>query len=80
MPEPEIAAREPFSVQVEEGKKYFWCACGRSQNQPYCDGKSHSGTGLFPVMYTAEKSTTVFFCGCKQTGRKPLCDGSHSRL
>lgn len=79
MADPEIAAKEPFSVQVEEGKKYFWCACGRSENQPFCDGR-HSGTGLTPVMYEAERSRTVFFCGCKQTARAPLCDGSHSTL
>ncbi|MEQ8440475.1 MAG: CDGSH iron-sulfur domain-containing protein [Alphaproteobacteria bacterium] len=80
MSNPEIAARGPFSVQVQEGRKYVWCACGRSGSQPFCDGKSHLGTGLFPVPFTADKSTTIFFCGCKLTRRKPLCDGSHARL
>lgn len=80
MDKPVIAAKQPFSVDVVEGKKYFWCACGKSTRQPYCDGRSHSGTGHTPVMYTADKTRTVFFCGCKQTGRKPLCDGSHSKL
>lgn len=79
MTEPVIAARQPFSVEVQEGKKYFWCACGKSSKQPFCDG-SHSGTGITPVMYEASKAGTIFFCGCKQTGRKPLCDGTHAKL
>lgn len=79
MTEPVIAAKEPFAVDVEEGKKYFWCACGKSSKQPFCDG-SHSGTGITPTMFEAEKSKTVYFCGCKQSNRRPLCDGSHSKL
>jgi CDGSH-type Zn-finger protein len=61
------------------GRKYAWCACGRSRAQPFCDG-SHKGTGLEPVIFTAEKVETVYFCGCKQTGDKPFCDGTHSSL
>lgn len=76
---PIIAQKAPFPVEVEEGKSYFWCACGRSQNQPFCDG-SHKGTGLAPVKYTAEASKTVFFCGCKQSAKAPLCDGAHKSL
>ncbi|MCR9222320.1 MAG: CDGSH iron-sulfur domain-containing protein [Alphaproteobacteria bacterium] len=79
MSTPEIAAKEPFSVEVEAGKKYFWCACGKSAKQPFCDG-SHAGTGLAPVLYEAEKSRTVFFCGCKRTAKQPLCDGAHAKL
>ena len=79
MSTPEIPSKEPYSIQVEEGKKYFWCACGKSAKQPFCDG-GHSGTGIAPTMYTADKSRTVFFCGCKQTGKAPLCDGSHAKL
>ena len=79
MTTPVIASTTPFSVEVEEGQSYFWCACGKSARQPFCDG-SHKGTGLEPVKYTAEKTGTLFFCGCKQTGKAPLCDGSHSRL
>jgi CDGSH-type Zn-finger protein len=79
MSAPEIAAKEPFSVDVEEGKKYFWCACGKSARQPFCDG-SHSGTDFAPVLYQAQESRTVFFCGCKKTHNKPLCDGSHGLL
>ena len=76
---PVIARKEPFAVEVEEGKTYFWCACGRSKNQPFCDG-SHKGTGFDPVKYTAESSRKLFFCGCKHTAKPPLCDGTHNRL
>jgi len=72
------AADTPFATEVEAGKKYFWCACGRSQNQPLCDG-SHAGTEFTPVAFEAEKSGQVFFCGCKATGKQPLCDGSHNK-
>jgi CDGSH iron-sulfur domain-containing protein 3 len=76
---PIIAQKAPYATEVEAGKNYFWCACGRSQNQPFCDG-SHKGTGLVPVKYTAEADRKVFFCGCKQSAKSPLCDGSHKAL
>ncbi|MCM2561519.1 CDGSH iron-sulfur domain-containing protein [Lutimaribacter sp. EGI FJ00015] len=76
---PEIAQKAPYPVDVEAGKTYFWCACGKSQNQPFCDG-SHKGTDITPVKFSAEASKKVFFCGCKQSGKSPLCDGSHSGL
>ena len=76
---PIIAQKAPFPVEVTEGKSYFWCACGKSQKQPFCDG-SHKGTGMEPVKFTAEESKKIFFCGCKHTDKLPLCDGSHSRL
>jgi CDGSH-type Zn-finger protein len=79
MSEPKIAQKSPFSVNVEEGKSYWWCACGRSNNQPFCDG-SHKGTGLSPQEYKAGRSGTVYFCGCKRTGSIPLCDGTHNSL
>ena len=69
----------PYKTAVEEGKRYFWCACGRSQKQPFCDG-SHKGTGLEPMAYKADKTGDVWFCGCKATGKSPLCDGSHKTL
>lgn len=77
--EARIAQKGPFAVEVEAGKAYFWCACGRSANQPFCDG-SHEVTDLRPVRYVTEKTGKAFFCGCKQTGNKPLCDGTHNGL
>ena len=77
--EPHIARKAPYAVEVEAGKKYFWCACGHSKHQPFCDG-SHKGSEFTPVEYKAEKSEKVWFCGCKHTASKPLCDGSHKKL
>jgi len=76
---PEIAQKAPYPVEVTEGKSYFWCACGKSAKQPFCDG-SHKDTDFTPVKYTAEADKKVFFCGCKASGKSPLCDGSHSKL
>lgn len=72
------ASDTPFPIQVEAGKAYFWCACGQSKNQPFCDG-SHKGSTFTPVKYEAKESKTVYFCGCKATANQPLCDGSHNR-
>ncbi len=77
--EPLIAERTPVGVEVEAGKTYKWCACGRSRTQPFCDG-SHKGTAFTPVVWTAPESKTMFFCRCKRTADAPLCDGSHKRL
>ena len=79
MTEPVIAQKSPFSVAVEAGKNYYWCRCGRSSKQPFCDG-SHKDTGLSPIQYTPTDSKTVYFCGCKQSASKPFCDGTHSKL
>lgn len=76
---PIIAQKGPYPVELEEGRTYFWCVCGRSGRQPFCDG-SHKDTGLEPMKYTAEASKRLFFCGCKATGNQPLCDGSHNTL
>ena len=79
MAEPVVAQKSPYGVDVEAGKSYFWCACGQSKNQPFCDG-SHKSTSFQPVKYTAEAAKKVFFCGCKNSGKKPMCDGTHSRI
>ena len=79
MSQPVVAQKAPYGVSVEAGKKYFWCACGRSNKQPFCDG-SHSGTGISPMAYEAKESKQVWFCGCKATKSSPLCDGAHKKL
>jgi CDGSH-type Zn-finger protein len=76
---PVRSADNPFAVAVEAGKDYWWCACGRSRNQPFCDG-SHRAAGEFaPVKYSAAESKTVYFCGCKASANAPLCDGTHKK-
>lgn len=79
MSAPVIAQKEPISVEVKEGKSYWWCACGQSKKQPFCDG-SHKGSTFEPLEYKADKDRTVFFCACKHTDKKPMCDGSHQKL
>ena len=76
---PKIAQKSPYRVEVEEGKTYFYCTCGQSSKQPFCDG-SHKATSFAPMKYVATESKPVFFCGCKNSGNKPLCDGSHKNL
>ncbi|MCB2113502.1 MAG: CDGSH iron-sulfur domain-containing protein [Parvularculaceae bacterium] len=79
MSEPVIAAVKPCLVQLEEGRAYSWCACGRSARQPFCDG-SHKGTGIEPVRFRSEKSEEALLCACKRTKTPPYCDGSHNAL
>ena len=79
MSTPHIAAKSPFPVQVEAGKDYWWCSCGQSKRQPFCDG-SHKGTDFSPVKFTATETKTAYFCGCKHTGKPVMCDGSHNKL
>jgi CDGSH-type Zn-finger protein len=70
------ASDTPYGVEVEAGKTYWWCSCGKSAKQPFCDG-SHKGSDFTPLEYEADESKKVFFCGCKITANAPLCDGSH---
>lgn len=79
MADPEVGGTEPIAVEVEEGKMYWWCACGRSANQPFCDG-SHKDADFIPQGWEAPKTGKVFFCTCKRTGKAPLCDGAHNNL
>ncbi len=77
--EPHVPQKAPYVVEVEVGKSYFWCACGHSRKQPFCDG-SHKGSGFSPVKWEAPESKTVYFCGCKHSASQPLCDGTHKQL
>ena len=74
-----VAQKGPYQVDLVEGKAYFWCRCGRSARQPFCDG-AHKGTGIEPMRYVADKAGTVNVCGCKATDDEPFCDGSHLLL
>ena len=76
---PEIGGRAPIAIEVEAGKSYWWCSCGRSKKQPFCDG-SHKPTSLTPIEFKVEKNEKVFFCTCKRSAKLPLCDGSHKKL
>ena len=69
---------KPIPHDVEKDKSYFWCSCGRSSKQPFCDG-SHKGTNFSPVLYKADLTKKMFFCNCKQTNNEPFCDGSHNK-
>ena len=78
MENPTTPQKNPYKIKVEKGKTYFWCSCGLSRKQPFCDG-SHKMEGKFKsVKYLAQESKEIYFCGCKITKHPPLCDGSHS--
>jgi CDGSH-type Zn-finger protein len=79
MSEPVIAAKVPAPVDVEAGKTYWWCSCGKSTKQPFCDG-SHKGSEFTPVKYDATETKKVWFCACKHSANAPLCDGAHKKL
>ena len=79
MSEALIASRMPYAVEVEKGRSYCWCACGRSQTQPWCDG-SHQGSGLEPIEFIARHSEKIWLCACKRSRHAPFCDGAHNKL
>ena len=76
---PVMAQKGSYKVEVEAGKSYWWCSCGKSGKQPFCDG-SHKGSSFSPMKFEAETSGVVSFCGCKITGKAPRCDGSHKNI
>jgi len=78
MTQPVRASNTPFAVDVEAGKSYWWCACGKSAKQPFCDG-AHKGSGMNPVKFDASETKKVYLCGCKATSKQPFCDGTHSK-
>ncbi|MCP4897135.1 MAG: CDGSH iron-sulfur domain-containing protein [bacterium] len=78
MSEPKIAGAKPVVLDLKPGT-YWWCACGRSQNQPFCDG-SHQGNDFAPVQFKVDIAGRSALCMCKRTGDQPRCDGSHSKL
>ena len=79
MSQAEIAAKTPCAVDVEKGKDCWWCSCGRSASQPFCNG-AHKGSDFTPMKFTVSESKTVYLCACKQTKNAPFCDGSHKSL
>ncbi|HLB94553.1 MAG TPA: CDGSH iron-sulfur domain-containing protein [Nitrospiria bacterium] len=78
MEKPKIAQRSPFVEEMEPGT-YYWCQCGRSNDQPFCDG-SHKGTGFTPIEVKITEAKKVAWCGCKHSNNKPYCDGTHAKL
>ena len=77
--QPVCAQKSPYRIEVEAGKSYWWCACGKSASQPFCDG-SHKGGPFRPMEFKADETVTISFCGCKQSGKQPRCDGTHRGL
>jgi len=80
-----VAQKAPYGVKVEKGKTYYWCTCGKSKNQPFCDGShveysKEQGVNFAPQPWTADEDGEKYFCGCKKTNAPPFCDGSHTKL
>ena len=78
MEKPTIAQKAPYAIELAAGD-YWWCACGKSANQPFCDG-SHKGSAFVPTKFTLAEPAKVWLCGCKQTAQAPYCDGTHKSL
>ena len=78
MSDPVIAQKSPYGLELEPGK-YWWCACGHSTNQPFCDG-SHKGSEFSPLAFEVTEAKKIWLCGCKHTRNQPFCDGTHSKI
>lgn len=78
MDQPEVAQKSPYVLELAPGT-YWWCACGRSKNQPFCDG-SHKTTSFTPVKFELAQAAKVALCGCKRSATKPFCDGTHKTV
>ena len=74
-----ITQKKPYLVDVIKEKNYYWCSCGQSAKQPFCDG-SHKGTTFNPVVFKSTETKKIYFCGCKATSNQPFCDGTHNSL
>lgn len=79
MNQAKVARKAPYVIDVEPGRRYLWCACGLSANQPFCDG-SHRETAIEPIAYEAGERGRIFFCGCKRSSQGATCDGTHMKL
>jgi len=79
MSDPIIADKNPIAVELTKGEQYYFCTCGRSSSQPFCDG-SHQGTDFTPMAFTAEQDGEAYLCQCKHTANAPFCDGAHTQL
>jgi methylamine---glutamate N-methyltransferase subunit C len=79
MNKPTIADNKPTAVELNKGKTYYYCTCGKSENQPFCDGK-HKGSDFAPKAFTAEKDGVAYLCQCKLSSNAPFCDGSHKPI
>ena len=79
MEKPKIADTKPTGIEIKSGEEYYWCACGQSKNQPFCDG-SHRGTEFTPLHFVADETKTAYLCMCKHSKNSPYCDGTHKDL
>ena len=79
MKNPATPQKNPYKVKVEKGKTYFWCSCGLSKKQPFCDNSHNKEDHFKPIKYAAKSDKEVWFCGCRRTKHQPFCDGSHSK-
>ncbi len=79
MSKAKIADTKPIAVNLEAGEEYYWCSCGQSRNQPFCDG-SHRGTEFTPTTFSVGEAQEAYLCQCKRTSTPPFCDGAHARL